>query len=230
MSRIIQLSQEPGAATGTLLNVGVTTIAPNTDSGNAGLIIGQKVVLGTAGMLQSLSFYTNNAIGNLKMALYNAAGANGGPGAKLAETNSAAAVVGWNTQNVVSQVQLAAATYWMAYEVSSNSLTFRDVGSSGNFVTASQAYGTMPATFPAFGAIQNDSWSFYMTILTGGGPPPALTLSAVITPASAPAGTTRNITVTGSGGTAPYTYNTPTGAGLTFTPVSGQPGQWTFVY
>ena len=69
------------------------------------------------------------------------------------------------------------------------------------------------------------SYSVVVT-LTGGG----FTLSAVVTPASAPAGTTRNLTVTPTGGTAPFTYGTPTGAGLTFTPVSGQPNQWTFVY
>ena len=55
-------------------------------------------------------------------------------------------------------------------------------------------------------------------------------LSAVITPSSAPSGTTRNITVTPTGGTGPFVYQTPTGSGLTFTPVAGQPNQWTFVY
>lgn len=57
----------------------------------------------------------------------------------------------------------------------------------------------------------------------------SFTLSAVVTPAVAPAGTTRNLTVTPTGGTAPFTFGTPVGTGLTFTPVSGQPGQWTFV-
>jgi len=53
--------------------------------------------------------------------------------------------------------------------------------------------------------------------------------TAVVTPAVAPAGTTRNLTVTVSGGVAPFTYGTPVGTGLTFTPVDGQPNQWTFV-
>lgn len=55
------------------------------------------------------------------------------------------------------------------------------------------------------------------------------TVTAVVTPAVAPAGTTRNLTVTPNGGVAPFTFATPTGSGLTFTPVAGQPGQWTFV-
>ncbi len=58
-----------------------------------------------------------------------------------------------------------------------------------------------------------------------------LSLTAVVTPSAALAGTTRNITVTASGGAGyvPYTYATPVSAGLTFTPVAGQPNQWTFV-
>lgn len=56
------------------------------------------------------------------------------------------------------------------------------------------------------------------------------TATAVITPAVAAPGTTRNITVTVVGGAAPFVYATPTAAGITFTPVAGQPNQWTFVY
>ena len=57
----------------------------------------------------------------------------------------------------------------------------------------------------------------------------SFTLAAVVTPAIAPINTSRNLTVTPTGGTPPFTFNTPVGAGLTFTPVAGQPGQWTFV-
>jgi hypothetical protein len=56
---------------------------------------------------------------------------------------------------------------------------------------------------------------------------------ATVAPAVAPAGTTRTLTVVATGGVAPLTFPTPTGTGLTFTPVGGQPaGQaaWTFVY
>jgi hypothetical protein len=61
----------------------------------------------------------------------------------------------------------------------------------------------------------------------------AIGATATVTPAVAPAGTTRTLTVTTTGGVAPLTFATPVGTGLTFTPVSGQPaGQaaWTFVY
>jgi hypothetical protein len=59
----------------------------------------------------------------------------------------------------------------------------------------------------------------------------SFTLSATVTPASAPAGTMRTLTVTPTDGTPPFTYATPTAPGIiTFTPVSGQSNQWTFVY
>ncbi len=57
----------------------------------------------------------------------------------------------------------------------------------------------------------------------------SFTLAAVVTPSVAPAGTTRNLTVTPTSGTPPFNFATPVSAGLTFTPVAGQPGQWTFV-
>ncbi len=56
-----------------------------------------------------------------------------------------------------------------------------------------------------------------------------LTLSAVVTPAIAPAGTTRTLAVTTTGGTGPFTFVKPTGTGLTFVPVVNQLGKWTFV-
>ncbi len=58
----------------------------------------------------------------------------------------------------------------------------------------------------------------------------SFTLTAVVTPQNAPVGTTRNLTVTPTGGTAPFTYGTPLATGITFTGVTGQPNQWTFVY
>jgi hypothetical protein len=58
-----------------------------------------------------------------------------------------------------------------------------------------------------------------------------ITGSGVVTPQTAPAGTTRNLTATGvSSAGLVLTYNTPVATGITFTPVSGQPNQWTFVY
>lgn len=172
---------DPIVGSAQLLNVGVTALLPTTDSGNAGLIVAQKVSLGTAGTLQSLSFYTNNNVGNIKMALYDATGAGGTPGAKLAETASVTTVIGWNTVPTGTKPSLAIGTYWMVYEVSNNALTFKS-GSGGNYILKSQTYGTMPTPFPTGSTTAGTtSWSFYMTIATGGTAPPPDT-----TPPSAP--------------------------------------------
>jgi hypothetical protein len=56
------------------------------------------------------------------------------------------------------------------------------------------------------------------------------TLAATVTPSVAPAGTTRTLQVTPSGGVSPFTYGTPVATGISFTPVTGTPGKWTFVY
>jgi len=63
-------------------------------------------------------------------------------------------------------------------------------------------------------------------------PTDTITVSSVaVSPVSAPQGTSRTLTVvaTSSTGSA-LTFNTPTATGITFTPVAGSPGQWTFVY
>jgi hypothetical protein len=62
----------------------------------------------------------------------------------------------------------------------------------------------------------------------------SVTASASVSPATAPAGTTRTLTVTAASSTgAALTFATPVGTGLVFTPVAGQPAgqaQWTFIY
>ena len=62
----------------------------------------------------------------------------------------------------------------------------------------------------------------------------SVTATASVNPATAPAGTTRTLTVNATSATgSALTFATPTGPGLTFTPVGGQPAgqaQWTFVY
>jgi hypothetical protein len=62
----------------------------------------------------------------------------------------------------------------------------------------------------------------------------SVTANASVTPATAPAGTTRTLTVTATSSTgAALTFPTPVVSGLTFTSVGSQPAgqaQWTFVY
>src|SRR5262245_158949 len=159
-----------GAVPTTPGNFGETKVLSTGDSGNGNLLVAQKAQLTQAGKLESLSFYVATASGNLRLGLYDATGPNGGPGALLAQTASTAAVTGWNTIDVQTPVDLAAATYWLTYLPSSDGLAFvkaRDGTSSG--VSASFTYGAMPGSFPSSSSTTASHWSMYGTVLTGGG-------------------------------------------------------------
>ena len=125
-----------------------------------------------AGILRRMSFYVTTAAGNLRMAVYAANGANGGPGTKLAETSSFTPTAGWNSVGVLSPVTLGAGNYWLAYLPSSSSLAFR-VGSGGEARWTNYSYGPAPGTFPASGTTETVRWSLYATLdVTNEVPPP----------------------------------------------------------
>ena len=77
---------------------------------------------------------------------------------------------------------------------------------------------------------QNNASGAYSVVVTLDN----VTAAATVTPATAPAGTTRTLTVVGtSSAGAPLAFPAPVVSGITFTPVAGQPAgqaQWTFVY
>ncbi len=155
-------------AQATTITIGETTILPTTDGGNANLLIAQAATLSTTASIQSLSFYVGAAAGNLRLGIYDSTGPGGGPGAKKAETNSFAPVVGWNTANVISQVSLPAGNYWIAYLASSNSLQFK-VTSGGTTTSrvSSFTFGVMPTTFSTSPSTCGCHWSFYATLASG---------------------------------------------------------------
>src|ERR1700746_3682434 len=164
--------QSLSAATKSII-IGVNTVLPNTDSGNGGLILGQQASLGQQATLQSLSFYivaVNSS--TLRLGLYDATGSGGLPGHKLAETALINPVVGWNTAPAVSQVSLAAGTYWLVYEPSSSSLSFKANFNVGPVALGNAAYGPLPATFPSPTA-STGYWSFYGTLTPSSPPDPS---------------------------------------------------------
>jgi hypothetical protein len=85
------------------------------------------------------------------------------------------------------------------------------------------ATNTITGTFTDTAGV---SGSFSVTVVLNA----PLTVSAVVVPMVSDAPTTRTLTVTPAGGAPPYTFGTPVATGITFIPVSGKPGQWTFVY
>jgi hypothetical protein len=145
-------------------NIGVTSLLPNIDQGNAGLILAQQATLSQAATVQSISFYIETVDGTVRLGLYDSTGSNGNPGNKLAETPEIAPVAGWNTVPVGLQASLAAGTYWLAYEVSSNSAQFRTSYNLDPIVFRTQAYGAFPQTFPASPTESAGYWSFYATL------------------------------------------------------------------
>lgn len=52
------------------VNMGVTGLLPNIDSGNAGLLLAQQATLSHAATLQSISLYIVTANGTLRLGLY----------------------------------------------------------------------------------------------------------------------------------------------------------------
>jgi hypothetical protein len=152
------------SATPNPITMGETTVFGSTDSGNGDLLLVQDATLSQTATIQSLSFHVLNAAGNLRLGVYDATGPGGGPGALRAQTNSFAAVAGWNTHNVITPVSLPAGDYWLAYFPSSSSLSFSTNFSIGSYKAAPLAFGPMPATYPAnhFGGVTH--WSLYGTL------------------------------------------------------------------
>ena len=168
-------------------DIGITDLLPNVDNGNAGLILAQQTTLAQPAALQSISFYIVQNIGTIRLGLYDSDGANGNPGNKLAETAEITAIVGWNTVPV-AQVNLAAGTYWLAYEVSSRSSEYLTSYNVGPIVYAALQYGALPVTFPNSPTESAGAWSFYATLSLSPSAPTA-TPTPIPTPTPTPAET-----------------------------------------
>ena len=158
------LSQAQTQAPAPTITMGITSVGPTVDSGNAGLILAQSASLTQTATLKSLSFYIGTVSGSFDLALYDASGANGSPGALLVVSGPFTPVSGWNTVTM-SPVVLNPGSYWLAYEVSSNSMTFNVENSSGTLVWDNQAFGTFPSSLPTSINRQTGGWSFYATLV-----------------------------------------------------------------
>jgi hypothetical protein len=169
------------------VNIGVTDLLPNVDNGNAGLILAQQATLAQPAALQSISFYIVQNIGTIRIGLYDSNAAGGNPGNKLAETPEVTPVAGWNTVPV-SQINLAAGTYWLAYEVSTSSSQYLTSYFVGPIVYAALQYGSLPVTFPNSPTKSAGAWSFYATLsLSPSAPTP--TPTPIPTPSPTPVAT-----------------------------------------
>ncbi len=152
------------------ITIGEPNLESGGDYGNANLVPATQATLSQSGTIVSLSFYVTQPSGSLILGLYDATGPGGHPGKLLAVTNSFATASGWNTQNVVTPVSLAAGTYWLAYLPSSNSLSFLKQNNSGTCLYQAQSFSQgMPATFTTSTLdCSPTTWSFYASIEPAG--------------------------------------------------------------
>lgn len=148
------------------MTLGETSILGVDDSGNANLLIAQPVTLAQAAQIQSMSFYISAVAGHLRLGVYDASGPSGGPGALLAQTAEFTPIIGWNTQNVVTPVQLSPGAYWLAYLIESDNLHFA-MATSGVARWYNYTYGALPTTFSTTTQSGAYHWSFFATLFVG---------------------------------------------------------------
>jgi hypothetical protein len=154
------------------ITMGETTILGSDDGGNGNLLLAQSATLSQSAALQSMSFYVTTAAGNLRLAVYDATGPSGGPGAKVAETSEITTTTGWDTAPTTTHPTLNAGTYWLAYLPSSNSLGMK-VASTGSEKHYGFTYGVMPNTFSTTPTSGTAHWSLYASLSSGStGPKP----------------------------------------------------------
>jgi hypothetical protein len=175
-------------------NMGVTTLLPNVDNGNGGLILAQKATLGQAATLQSISFYIMQSAGSLRLGLYDSQGPGGNPGNKLAESAVISPIAGWN-KAPVTPVKLAAGSYWLAYEVSTSKSQYLTSYNVGQIVYTNLAFGALPATFPSSLTQSAGSWSFFATLASNVSPTPTPSATPTPTPSASPTPATNTITI-----------------------------------
>jgi hypothetical protein len=155
-------SPSPTPPTGGTVMMGERAVLGGNDNGNGNLLVVQQAALSQAATLQSLSFYVRQVAGQLRLGVYDATGANGGPGQLKAQTDAFTPVAGWNTRTV-TPVTLPAGSYWLAYFPSSSDLHFAN-GGGGTFDYADLGFGAMPAAFPPITDNGAAHWSFYATL------------------------------------------------------------------
>jgi beta-glucanase (GH16 family) len=180
----------PGAQTGlytstvAALTMGQTSVLSGSDGGNGRYLIAQNAILTNAGTLQSESFYVKTAGGHLTLAVYDATGANGGPGKLIASSAVFTPVTGWNTVPL-PQVALSPGNYWLAYLPTRNALGFPAAATGTYYAAVGQ--NSVASLFPLSAAsVGSTNWSLYATLTPGATPTPG---SALPTPTPTPSPT-----------------------------------------
>jgi len=156
----------------TTITLGETGQLSSADNGNANYLLADGPYhLSQPAVVNSLSFWVDNAAGQLELGIFDSGPNNDCKGGNLkAHTNAFTTnASSWNTAKPASPVTLAPGNYCLAYLPSDNTLSFRKGISTGiNNSYFPVQFGPMPATFAA-----NPSggdgfhWSLYATLTPG---------------------------------------------------------------
>lgn len=147
--------------------IGDGVVFPSDDSGNAGLVLAQPVTVIAPTVLSTQSFYVVNPAGSLRLGFFDSDCKTGFPLNLLAWAELGAVGAGWNTTPRLPPVVLAPGIYWMAYQPSSNALSFKVDRLSGRAMYFAAPYAAgLPAVWPTTGVTTLASrWSFKATVI-----------------------------------------------------------------
>lgn len=157
------------------LTMGEPRMMAGTRSSIGNLLHVQQATLANSGSAKSMSIYVNNpSAGQLRLGIY--ADEAGAPGALLAETAAFTPVLGWNTQNLLTEPTLHAGAYWLAFVPSNNSMQFAFTPVTEAHEFTSHTFAPLPNPFAASTTNQAGTFSIYATLIQS---PTAVSLSAL---------------------------------------------------
>jgi hypothetical protein len=136
------------AANGSTVTSGFTGTPISFDLGNQNMVSATQVTSGgSAGTLNTIKVYFQNASGNAQVALYADTGSNA-PGALLATSAAQAVVEGWNTFAMPSTAISASTNYWIGFNVTAGGVQYGQVSSGRQaYQNVGATFGTWPSPF-----------------------------------------------------------------------------------
>ncbi len=144
---------------------GEVNVLHDVQDGSSNLLITQKAELSHNAVIQSLSFYVTNAVGKLRLGIYD--DGYDGPGTLVTETSEFTPTMGWNTVNVQTPILLPAGTYWLAFLPESDALQFKFEWIQGLYTGRAYGYsfGNLPGSVSAQPVGVEYRYSFYATFI-----------------------------------------------------------------
>ena len=154
------VAAEPGT-----IYVGEVNVLHADAGESSNLLIAQQTQLTHTATVQSLSFFVTNAVGKLRLGIYDDGW--DGPGALMAQTDEFTPVVGWNTVSVQTPTLLPSGTYWLAFLPESDDLWFKYEWVPGLYTGRIYGYpfGEMPSIVTDQPIGVEYRYSFYATFI-----------------------------------------------------------------